>query len=124
MKRKDLLRARRELPDLNERWHKRRAEMEARLEDSWRMLRRNGRTPDPEASALYRRIARTDRVISFLDRALMHLDDIERDTHHAEGILMAPASSPRAARVPAGHPVGRNGQSGNGRAVHRAQLPR
>lgn len=97
MDRKDLMRARQAVPDLQTRWHHRRQELENQLEialdhlsgDHGKSHAANSR----EAPALYRKIARIDRSISFLDRALVHLDDIDKGTHHAQDLQLRPASS-------------------------------
>jgi hypothetical protein len=97
MDRKDLMRARHEVPDLQARWKSRRHELETQLEIALNRLDQNeGKSHSStsrEAPAIYRQIARMDRSISFLDRALVHLDDIERGTHHAESLQLRPASS-------------------------------
>lgn len=96
MDRKDLMRARHAVPDLQTRWSHRRQELENQLEIALdNLAAHNGKShahSAREAPALYRKIARIDRSISLIDRALVHLDDIEKGTHHAQDLELAPAS--------------------------------
>jgi hypothetical protein len=98
MDREHLMKANRIVPDLNQKWQQRRQQMQMRLENAWSKLEgQGGVSGRRNAPVLYKEIVRTDRVISFLDRALVHLDDIERGTHHMEGLPIQPASSHTAA---------------------------
>lgn len=101
MERRDLVRARQILPDIERRWQDRRHRLALRLEEDWSRVDKNvGRkdvTARRDLPSLYKDIVRTDRVISFLDRALVHLNDIEHGTHHVDGMTMEPASSPARA---------------------------
>ena len=103
MDRKDLMRAKHAVPDLQERWTHRRHELETQLEIALNQLNssegKSQTASSREAPALYRQIARMDRSISFIDRALVHLDDIERGTHHADHLKLRPASSYQARKA-------------------------
>jgi hypothetical protein len=97
MDREQLMKAKEIVPDLNDRWQQRRSQMQDRLENAWEKLgEENGGSPGAPrrlAPTLYKEIVRTDRVISFLDRALVHLDDIEHGTDLVEGMEIRPAAS-------------------------------
>lgn len=98
MERKDLMRARHVMPELQNVWKDRRHHLENHLEIALNKLDdHHGKSEAAamrEAPALYREITRIDRSISFIDRAIVHLDDIERGTHYAQELPLAPASSP------------------------------
>jgi hypothetical protein len=88
MERKDLLRARQILPDLENRWKSRRMTLERRREIAFaRLAQKDGRSHAAQkrnSAAIYHEIARIDRSLTFLDRALLHLDDMDQGTHFAE----------------------------------------
>lgn len=98
MDRKDLMRARQMVPELQSVWKDRRYALENQLEIALNKLSdehgKSHTASTREAPAIYREITRIDRSISFIDRAIVHLDDIERGTHHAQELALAPASSP------------------------------
>lgn len=88
MERRDLLKARQTLPDLETRWRDRRVTLTRRRELAFAQLDRRAQRSHAAqrrtASAIYQEIARIDRSLTFLDRALLHLDDMDQGTHYAE----------------------------------------
>lgn len=102
--REDLKFGREQVADLEQRWQKRRKELEQKLDESWERLRARQLEQDgPEAKKVpdvYQQIARLDRSISYLDRALIHLDDIERGDGDAKDVPLRPASTPKQEEHP------------------------
>lgn len=98
--REDLKHGMEKVEDLQARWQKRRMELEQRLDESWERLKamqmEDDNRSEKDPSMVYDEIARLDRSISFLDRALMHLDDIERGEHMAEDVPLRPGSTSKA----------------------------
>ena len=95
MDRFDIMRARTAKPELGELWEHRLLALERDREAAWADLRA---TPvlaptdgeEDRARATYQRIQRLDRSIAFLDRALLHLQDVERGTHFADRLPLGP----------------------------------
>jgi hypothetical protein len=87
MDRKDLLLARQRVPDLENRWRSRRATLERKRELAFARLdakeSRSHAAQKRASGALYNEIVRIDRSLTFLDRALLHLDDMDQGTHYA-----------------------------------------
>jgi hypothetical protein len=98
--REDLIHGMKRVEDLQERWQKRRVDLERRLDESWERLKAMQTEDDnqrpKDAQTVYNEITRLDRSISFLDRALMHLDDIERGEHVAEDVPLWPGSTAKS----------------------------
>jgi hypothetical protein len=90
MDRNDIIRAKEIVPELGDIWENKILTLEKERERAWNDLRRSvtfqGPEVDPVADDVYRRIQRMDRSIAFLDRALLHLTDVERGTHYADDL--------------------------------------
>ena len=95
MDRKDLLRAHQGFPQLSTRWRERRHrlddERQRALKDLEARLTGLDRGDERNVPTLYHTIDRLDRSISFLDRALVHLDDLNHGTRHAADLPLRPA---------------------------------
>lgn len=102
--REDLKVGRQKVADLEDRWQQRRKELEAKLDESWSRLKsmqldENG-PESKNTQDVYEQITRLDRSLSFLDRALVHLDDIERGESKAKDVPLRPASTAKAHEGP------------------------
>lgn len=109
--REDLVHGMRQVEDLQERWQKRRLELEQKLDESWARLKtlqlEDDNRTEKDTHAVYDQIARLDRSLSFLDRALMHLDDIERGEDVAMDVPLRPGSTTKEHDRPQERPGGR-----------------
>lgn len=95
MDRNDLRHAMKKVEDLDERWQSRRVELENHLEEMWARLKEDTEKSGEEARTpeIYHEISRLDRTISLINRALMHVDDLERGERQAKDVPLEPGSS-------------------------------
>ena len=94
MDRKDLIRATHVLPDIHEVWENRIQDLETERDRIWNDLKNATITthkPDqPHVEKVTHDLERLDRSITFLDRALLHLDDLEKGTQKAADLPLRP----------------------------------
>lgn len=100
MERNDLRKAMKKVEDLDERWQSRRMELEVQLEEMWARLKADAGKggQEVETTDIYHEISRLDRTISLINRALMHVDDLDRGEKEAKDVPLKPASSPEEGR--------------------------
>lgn len=91
MDRRDLAKARAALPNLEPIWQHRRVALEGERDQVVMKLDQHldespKKAAEPQMADVYRKLIRLDRSLWFLDRALMHLDDMDHKTQYAERI--------------------------------------
>jgi hypothetical protein len=93
MDRNDLIRAQERLPEITQVWSDRVERLEAERREaraSWQRLDRSRKGARDGVARIYHIIDRCDRSIAFLDRALLHLDDLEHGTREVEKVHPVP----------------------------------
>lgn len=89
MDRAELADARDRFPEIEPIWQERRQRLERereRIVTSLDTTPGDARARQTGRADTYRSLIRLDRSLSFLDRALLHLDDLDNRTRHAEPI--------------------------------------